>query len=70
LLEDEAADIHRDRPGEEPGRALARDLLREALKRLRRLATDLAGRIRSTYKLPVTQFTGPAHAGPMRTTKE
>ncbi len=27
-------------------------------------------RIRRTYKLPVTQITGPAHAGPMWTTKE
>jgi hypothetical protein len=112
LLEDEAADIHGDRPGEELGRALARDQLREALTRLRALgadaggevgvpdpleaigvvlhrhefdevilstlpgrrsrwlATDLPSRIRRTYKLPVTQVTGPAHAGPVRTTKE
>jgi hypothetical protein len=60
LLEDEAADIHGDRPGEElgPGR------------RSRWLPTDLPSRIRRTYKLPVTQITGPAHAGPMWTTKE
>ena len=112
LLEDEAADIHGDRPGEELGRALARERLREALNRLRALGADGAGevgvpdpleaigvvlhrhefdevilstlpgrrsrwlatgppsRIRRTYKLPVTQITGPAHAGPVRTTKE
>ena len=112
LLEDEAADIHGDRPGEELGRALARDQLREALNRLRALgadaggevgvpdpleaigvvlhrhefdevilstlagrssrwlASDLPSRIRRTYKLPVTQVTGPAHSGPVPTTKE
>ena len=112
LLEDEAADIHGDRPGEELGRALARDQLREALNRLRALgadaggevgvpdpleaigvvlhrhefdevilstlagrssrwlASDLPSRIRRTYKLPVTQVTGPAHSGPVQTTKE
>ena len=76
LLEDEAADIHGDRPGEELGRVLARDQLREVLlstlpgRRSRWLATGLPSRIRRTYKLPVTQISGPAHAGPMRTTKE
>ncbi len=70
LLEDEAADIHGDRPGEELGRALARDQSTLPGRRSRWLASNLPGRIPRTYKLPVTQITGPAHAGPMWTTKE
>ena len=45
LLEDEADEIHADRPGEDLGRVLAREQLREALARLRALGADAAGEI-------------------------
>jgi hypothetical protein len=45
LLEDEATEIHADRPGEDLGRVLARERLREALARLRALGADAGGEV-------------------------
>jgi hypothetical protein len=45
LLEDEADEIHADRPGEDLGRVLAREQLREALARLRALGADAGGEV-------------------------
>jgi hypothetical protein len=45
LLEDEADEIHADRPGEDLGRVLAREQLRETLARLRAQGADAGGEI-------------------------
>jgi len=45
LLEDEADEIHADRPAEDLGRVLAREQLREALARLRSLGADAGGEV-------------------------
>jgi hypothetical protein len=45
LLEDEADEIHADRPGKDLGRVLAREQLREALERLRSLGADADGEV-------------------------